>query len=733
MKHGFLQSNPVTAAYRQARAPAQNAPRVNLAGLTGQECLEYLSSYFNSSMTLDDTIGPFLNGLISIGSSVGKRGGNNTHGLSTPEEADAAGFYTSAADQQAVLDDLFSEPVNDGDAFAIQAETGTYRFEFTNGVLYQVSSYTNAAGTYSRKLPVRFGNKILTTWIADGYGYYNPAADVVRQFNASSVINEMWDVALHNCLAGKFDVAGFSSQFSERFKYFSSDAKTTFSQLRDALATGKLEGVLMTAQTYFKSLASATVKGNSIQFTDNSQFTPRDFLCGALTGIFSGLSSVVTVLMAACTPILGAIGAILGLVGQGIDALVGRSWNGAVKASVNPLSPTRTFPFTVAHGEMSLGLVPPSIRIQGAGTLVTCYGVYRIWNTAPQDMDNGVWRWELFLTTQINSDLPADGSLSFTCANSTNVGKLGPFRVTSSDVVQKVSNWVASHTSDFSVDSQNMTDDQVDEELRRRYQRAAACFALCGFGVYADPSSGEEELLHCDQWDAAGSVAYNHGIVGQMQALAQMVWYGCSFSGLTSWGHILGDTNNLYYLNYNYQALQYQTEQGLKDGVLTIDLNDAIGNTYVLSTNNIVTLPIAEFTPYVTLPKYTRESILSAILITTCAVAVTAYYGTKVFLKARSAYRKSIAARQREVEKAWNEYTDPNNNETQEQRDAHYEAYRIAVKKNNIWATLTGGAKYSYVNYWDDVGGSYAMEGISGDPFESPLSLSLIARLLRGN
>lgn len=436
--------------------------------------------------------------------------------------------------------------------------------------------------------------------------------------------------------------------------------------------------------------------------------------------------------MAACTPILGVIGTILGLVGQGFGALVSRSWNNAVKASVNPLSPSRTFPFTIARGEMPLGLVPPAIRIQGAGALVTCYGTYRIWNTNPQDVDAGVWRWELFLTTQINADLPADGSLSFTCANSTNVGNLGPFKVTNADVVQKVSAWAAKHTSDFSADTQDMTDDQIDEELRRRYQRAAACFALCGFGVYTDPSSGEEELLHCDHWDAAGSVAYNHGLTGQMQALAQMVWYGCAFSGVAGWGHILGDSNNLHYLNYNFQSLQYQTEQGIKDGVLTIDLNDAVGNTYVLSTNNIVTLPIAEYVQYVTLPRYTRESIISSVLLTTCAVAVTAYYGTKVFLKARSAYRKSIAARQREVEQAWNQYTDPDSNKTQEQRDAHYEAYRLAVKKNNKWATLTGGAKYSYVNYWDDVGGSYAMEGIAGDPFESTLSLSLVVRLLRG-
>lgn len=84
-----------------------------------------------------------------------------------------------------------------------------------------------------------------------------------------------------------------------------------------------------------------------------------------------------------------------------------------------------------------------------------------------------------------------------------------------------------------------------------------------------------------------------------------------------------------------------------------------------------------------------RNLVISALVVTAVAVVTTvaALKVRKVILQKRALNQAKIAAA----------YDDLTKNPTKD----NYEAYRKAVKKNNLWANFIGGSKFDLESYWN--------------------------------
>jgi hypothetical protein len=564
----------------------------------------------------------------------------------------------------------------------------------------------------------------------DNYGIKRPFTKLIKDISTNSTMNELLIKAGTLVCNGLHDASVLTAQLNDFISSTIASVRELATNLIDAFSLGGWYGIAMYIIDVMKGVSSIKSADGRLVFTNNSSQVPTQYIAGIVTKMVSSVVSMAGMIVMAIQP---AVGAILGLIGSIVGAI--------------PLAINYDYQKNTLAGAMeSDGLIIP-------------YSPLAFY----QDEFLAEWEWREILQMCSSQaclcyfDVPG-GCIICGCSDKTdyirvefhpscvvNMPKIGEFyHVTqplgafkeyavvrwidlSRDSLETYWRNVLTNPLYVANSDNGVLSERDDEKLRFATMSHVGLFAIwmLNIGVLGNnPEHAYDKIaVPYSDWDG-------HAALGGPWPMFDFSWGHCIsmflFTSLES------DRDHAYSWEKIAQAaVSMSRDRSLSYDIYSVsDPGETLGDKITLSSkvgwvanvlrgNNLkraISYPQAlnYYTYYFVVPKYDRSTFLTWVVISTVVAAVATVATVVASLKIRRWRRSKRAKLTSKVSNNWEDFTtsmkdyDPSDDDdrpefhTPEARADAYRAYYKSVKKNNRWATILGGSKYSLAGYWDE-------------------------------
>jgi len=493
--------------------------------------------------------------------------------------------------------------------------------------------------------------------------------------------------------------------------------------LEESYIVGGSVGVFQGIQDFFNNttrISTNTTNPNDtfLEYIDPTIYAPIDFVSGVANAVINTLSAVIPMVLAVISPILGAIGvAIAGIVSIIRTALAD---NVRLKAkfsdgdlAVYPVHISALQKF-YSRTEQTVGKPAEFILVKDGALLTSARGFKVIASGS-----SGIARTEIFVDLidrlKILRSYPYGESAPIRKVNHDQtyyeIGFYDSNRLLHDNPILEERFPVTSFDSELS----DFDDAHLRLVISLNLMITLSNFYSLNFCMYTrnlDEIFSLNDFEYTDASQNSPERKIIHGIGNILQAL----YAYATTPNLTAQNQI--DLANqyvkwtdLYDICYSLSlksGLYKESDPDLDHPYLISGLiNDYyFDKLFVWSDNGALngwndpcmTVLTGNLTPSLVPANADKTTIIVQSIAISAAILATASVATVVGIKVKRAITKKKAMNAAMVERTYQDfYTNPN--------DETYNAYRKAVRDNNLTASFLGGTKYSKVNRWDDANG----------------------------
>lgn len=618
-----------------------------------------------------------------------------------------------------------------GQVFLDSELSPKYQILKITGTTYMVRPFWHSAAKIAQEKTGAFDP---TLGVSSKKNLYYVAKDVMSSWTLNNVFLE----AAEFCMNAQTDIAAWISRVRNKYDLSKSAIDDVVTDVSDGYSRYGYIGMIKIIASYMtNSTATGVDERGHFIFQDNSQYSTVVWMGGFVDVLVNTLTTVVSVVATAVSRVAGVIVAMVSQLAKSIVDVFKYKYNNETLAKVNTDSLYKILPYGLfQYGPFELNrpgheivfdlfLDSPilTVDVPGAKLFLIKDGVDYNADGVAELITYYV---EAHLSVEYKATHAQLNSAVFTVDNSGSDPYDITFQVNHRGGILTFAESVHDGCPD---DILQLSDVDLNTELAIRAFTSTHLFMGWLYSNMCELSTGVTFHWHLDQTITDST---NRAALGMMYIC---LGYESGLSDpWTSMTDFLGSKASLCPGMNGYSASAadtwYQTipGSGVPSGFISWDaffefmLRDS---TYDLPMYRSISACSLINSYYVATPKYSRNSFISQTVLGAALAAVGTAACVVSALYLRKASQKRSVTLSSNAESAWSAY---GKNPTEE----NYEAYRKAVFKNNVWATITGGTKLSQRGYWDQSPSTSPISNLFNTASDEKTSIDSIVTLIRG-